>query len=64
MDINENILVNNKEDNLRNSIFIDNNCNYRVPIEIPLKYYNLFRRNYPFAKCKYQKNETFVVENF
>ena len=64
MDINENILANNKEDNLRNSIFIDNNCNYRVPIEIPLKYYNLFRRNYPFAKCKYQKNETFVVENF
>ena len=55
---------NNKE-NLKKSFYISDNEKFeKPPIEIPMKFYNKFKKYYPYSLCHNKNNNIFIVDNF
>ena len=55
----------NNNDNLEKSFFINENDKFCKPfIEIPIRFYNCFKRFYPYSICKFKNNEIFIVEKY
>ena len=56
--------LDNNNENIKKSFFINNNKSIRAPIEIPIKYYTNFISFYPFSLCHYKDDKVFIIEKY
>ena len=56
--------LDNNNENIKKSFFINNNKNTRAPIEIPIKYYANFISFYPFSLCHNKDDKVFIIDKF
>jgi hypothetical protein len=56
--------LDNNNENIKKSFFINNNKSIRAPIEIPIKYYTNFISFYPFSLCHNKDDKVFIIEKY
>ena len=56
--------LDNDNENIKKSFFINNNKNIRSPIEIPIKYYINFISFYPFSICHNKDDKVFIIDKY
>ena len=56
--------LDNNNENIKKSFFINNNKITTVKIEMPIKYYSNFISFYPYSLCHNKDNEIFVVDKY
>ena len=56
--------LDNNNENIKKSFFINNNKSIRAPIEIPIKYYSNFISFYPFSLCQNKDDKVFIIEKY
>ena len=56
--------LDNNNENIKKSFFINNNKNIRAPIEIPIKYYANFISFYPFSLCHNKDDKVFIIDKY
>ena len=56
--------LDNNNENIKKSFFINNNQNNRAPIEIPIKFYSNFVSFYPFSLCHNKDDKVFIVDKY
>ena len=54
----------NNNDNIKKSFYINNGDNFKKSlIEIPIKYYNIFKSYYPDIVYQFQNDKILIKEN-
>ena len=53
---------NNINEKIKKSFFINSTKNLKAPLEIPLKYYRYFEKNYPICLCKKKDDKVFIFD--
>ena len=56
--------LDNNSENIKKSFFINNNKNFRAPIEVPIKYYTYFVSYHPFSLCHYKDDKVFIIDKY
>ena len=56
--------LDNNNENIKKSFFINNNKSIRAPIEISIKYYTNFISFYPFSLCHNKDDKVFIIEKY
>ena len=56
--------LDNNNENIKKSFFINHNKNARAPIEIPIKYYSNFISFYPFSLCHNKDDKVFIIDKY
>ena len=56
--------LDNNNENIKKSFFINNNKIITPKIEMPIKYYNNFISFYPYSLCHNKDDEVFVVDKY
>ena len=56
--------LDNNNENIKKSFFINNNKNIRAPIEIPIKYYANFISFFPFSLCHNKDDKVFIIDKY
>ena len=56
--------LDNNNENIKKSFFINNNKNVRAPIEMPIKYYANFISFYPFSSCHNKDDKLFIIDKY
>ena len=56
--------LDNNNENIKKSFYINNSKNARVPIELPIKYYSNFISFYPFSLCHNKDDKIFIIEKY
>ena len=53
--------LDNNNENIKKSFYINNSKNIRAPIELPIKYYSNFISFYPFSLCHNKDDKVFII---
>ena len=56
--------LDNNNQKIKISFYINNQKNIKAPIEIPLKYYNYFRNFHPFSLCHNKDDKVFIIDKY
>jgi hypothetical protein len=56
--------LDNNNENIKKSFFINNNKNLRAPIEMPIKYYSNFISFYPHSLCHIKDDKVFIIDKY
>ena len=56
--------LDNNNENIKKSFFINHNKNIRAPIEMPIKYYANFISFYPFSSCHNKDDKVFIIDKY
>ena len=56
--------LDNNNENIKKSFFINTNKNIRAPIEMPIKYYANFISFYPFSSCHNKDDKIFIIDKY
>ncbi len=56
--------LDNNNENIKKSFFINNNKIMNAQIEIPIKYYSNFISFYPYSLCHNKDDEVFVIDKY
>ena len=56
--------LDNNNENIKKSFYINNSKNIRAPIELPIKYYSNFISFYPFSLCHNKDDKVFIIDKY
>ena len=56
--------LDNNNQKIKISFYINNQKNIKAPIEIPLKYYNYFMKFHPFSLCHIKDDKVFIIDKY
>ena len=56
--------LDNNNENIKKSFFINNNKIINTQIEMPIKYYSNFISFYPYSLCHNKDDEIFVIDKY
>ena len=56
--------LDNNNQKIKISFYINNQKNIKAPIEIPLKYYNYFMKFHPFSLCHNKDDKVFIIDKY
>ena len=56
--------LDNNNENIKKSFYINNSKNIRASIELPIKYYSNFISFYPFSLCHNKDDKVFIIDKY